>query len=74
MHTPPATYTDCAPAAPLLPIPLIEIQIARSRCSAASDRKKSSTGRWCPRFSNGSVRCRRPSRIVTVRPGAITYT
>ena len=45
MHTPPTALIACAPAEPLLPIPDMITATARSRCSSASERKKSSTGR-----------------------------
>ena len=71
-HTPPTALTICAPAVPLLPMPDSSTHTARSRCSSARLRKKSSTGRWCPRFSTGAPRCSLPKRMVSVWPGRIT--
>jgi hypothetical protein len=53
------------PAVPLVPVPDMMTAIDFSRCSAASDRKKSSIGRRWPRFSTGSPRCSLPSANVS---------
>ena len=49
MHSPPTALTACAPAVPLEPMPLMMMQMARSRCSSARLLKKSSTGRLAAR-------------------------
>jgi len=61
-----------APADPLLPMPDRITPAARSRWSAASERKKSSTGRPWRGFSSCAPRCRWPLRRVRVWPGRIT--
>ena len=71
-HAPPTTLMACAPAVPFEPMPLSTMQIARSRCSTASDRKKSSTGRLWPGSVSGLPSRSRPSASVIVKPGRIT--
>ena len=71
MHSPPTALIACAPAVPLEPMPLMMMQIARSRCSSARLLKKSSIGRLAARgVPSRGPRCSRPSRIVSVVAGA----
>ena len=72
MQMPPAALMACAPAVPFVPVPERMTATDFSFCSAASERKKSSTGRRCPRFSTGSPSFSVPSSSVSVWPGAMT--
>ncbi len=74
-HSPPTALTAWAPAVPLDPMPLSTTHTARSRCSSARLRNRSSTGRLAALGPpSRGPRWRRPPRTVSTCPGRITYT
>ena len=71
MTMPPSPLIARTPRVPSLPVPESTMPMARSRWSWASERKKKSIGRRCPRGAEGSSNWSVPFRNAMSRLGGM---